>query len=866
MSRQLLFFDDLVGEDDDPEGWFGYESTSIDPGTNLFLGTAAFCVFTIFLLPCIVIWGNRYERKRMWRQQEYLENQAKNVTLEAAQADVEMLEIPGSVTSSASRPSKPLRRRGQRSDASGVNGRKGRSEGGSLLSNKTNTSSFIHGLGGHEIHGYGLQSTVSRFMDRLVIPPYQDDEDQSLLSQAYDVSSFDTASVFRHTQSNVSGVSYGPNFLDGRVSKRRKGKNAINRKRKIRKQVEQEKMLYPVSKQQISSREKWSDTKSDFGGIIGTSSGLHVEDDRSLAARSEMGMSVQHHRRNAHSRNLQERVRSRSPDRSVMSKMVDDITPNDAADANDPGQAQYEIDDELQICCGKNALWRPATLVRAFDGLVEIAEPDNEAKRIVRLCIPYTLGEVSEAIFEVIGMGIIGRVIGTESLSAYVVVEMLVGTSGEFIDGIIDSQSTVASHAIGAGNNYLAGQYVQISAILYTMALMPCAILWWFATYPVMLWLGFPESIALIAQKYARISMLCDLVEGLSDCYHSILEITDHEVFSALLDVVEGLIELMIFGAILMYRELTLIDMVWIQVFLDTFFMIFTVIISLKKGWMRPYWNGIFKNFALKNTAAVRNLLNTAGPLSFGNLVAYAEWEILTLFASHMGVPETVSWAILGTVWECFEAATEGIGDAGEVRVAYHLGKGNPEMAKISAYKSLLIGTVFDLLITSIFLVMGEDMPIWFTKDPTIQQMIADLIPLIALGNVTMSFGMFCWALIGAQNRYRLATLINLVCSWGITMPLAALFTYKFNWNLKGLTAAIVIGYAVAGMIMSYVILRSDWKRLSQIIVEINKITGEVDSSDSDSNEEDSVSSKSSSDSDDSDDTESVEKHFNKRR
>merc|ERR1712125_263418 len=121
-------------------------------------------------------------------------------------------------------------------------------------------------------------------------------------------------------------------------------------------------------------------------------------------------------------------------------------------------------------------------------------------------------------------------------------------------------------------------------------------------------------------------------------------------------------------------------------------------------------------------------------------------------------------------------------------------------------------------------------------------------------------------ALIGAQNGYRLATSINLVCSWGITMPLAALFTYVFNWNLKGLTAAIIIGYALAGMIMSYIILRSDWKRLSDINVEINKITGEVESSDSDSNESDSSDSDSSSSSDDSDDTESVDDHYNKRR
>jgi hypothetical protein len=47
----------------------------------------------------------------------------------------------------------------------------------------------------------------------------------------------------------------------------------------------------------------------------------------------------------------------------------------------------------------------------------------------------------------------------------------------------------------------------------------------------------------------------------------------------------------------------------------------------------------------------------------------------------------------------------------------------------------------------------------------TIQDLLVEMFPLVALGNVTMSMGMVCWAVVGAQGRYRLSTSIAITCS-----------------------------------------------------------------------------------------------------
>lgn len=79
----------------------------------------------------------------------------------------------------------------------------------------------------------------------------------------------------------------------------------------------------------------------------------------------------------------------------------------------------------------------------------------------------------------------------------------------------------------------------------------------------------------------------------------------------------------------------------------------------------------------------------------------------------------------------------------------------------------VFIGTIFGAFWTFVFYVLGEDkMPKWFTHDETLQNMMLNLVPLACLSNLTMAIGMVCWSLIGAQGRYRLATLITFLSGW----------------------------------------------------------------------------------------------------
>jgi len=569
-----------------------------------------------------------------------------------------------------------------------------------------------------------------------------------------------------------------------------------------------------------------------------------------------------------------------TPDRSCLSRIIDDISPNDAADANDPGItppvvkrrfSSSSLDDDLKegnitICCGRNALWRPRTLLKALNNLIWLSEYDHEMYRILKLTGPYCFGEMFEAIMEVVFASIIGHLIGIDAITVYVVVDVFLGTTGEFLGGVIDAEASLLSHAIGAGNNYLAGQYVQLSAFLYTILMIPCVVFWYFTVEALMIWLGFSPAIAVYAQHYANFAVYIDLIEGWGECIHSVLDVTDREQFGTVLDFIQGIVELcMALGILYLKEDPTLIDLAIMDLVLESIFTIFTIFYAgFYKPWLRPYMEGMTKNIALKNKDALSTIIRTALPLSIGSLLSYGEWEVITIFASYMGPAEVATWSLMGTVWDAFESATAGISDAAEVRVAYHLGKGNPETARISAYKSIYISVIISILITSIFLMIGQDLPLIFTNDPTLIQMINSLIPYIGLGNISLTYGMVCWSLIGGQGRYQIATLVQFLASWCVTMPLAAITTYVLKFNLEGITASLIIGYQIAGLAMTFLISRSDWTKISAKIQDINAVTGEVDSSDSENDDDSSKSSVISSSSDDSS-SDSSSVHFKRK-
>jgi Na+-driven multidrug efflux pump len=449
----------------------------------------------------------------------------------------------------------------------------------------------------------------------------------------------------------------------------------------------------------------------------------------------------------------------------------------------------------------------------------KVAKFDQEMKRISKLSTSFIFSAISRNVSELVILAIISHSLGTDDMIAYAMVGLITGVTSTFLGGWIEAISSLGSMSYGARNYKLTGQYLQVSFIAYTLCEIPVALIWSQCMGKIILLLGFEESVAFIGQNYVWVGLLINIMSNLNKGAIEFLSLVEKEAFANVAYCISCFFGVGLVAPIAIVADASLEEVGLALFFNQALLFALNILISSKMGWLKEFDDGLFSGLSYESLPVVNVVFHVAVPLAFGNLLISAEWEILTILAAILGPAEAATWAVLGYIWDLFESTTEALGDAVELRVAYHLGKGQPDMAKISGYKSMFLAAIVTGSASVILMSLINVLPPLLTYDATIQVMLIELFPLVALGNVAMSMGMVCWAIVGAQGRYRLSTVIATSCAFFITIPIA-IVTTTMRVDLQGLTFAVVAGYTVTATLLSLVVLMSDWKFLSEKIIE----------------------------------------------
>jgi MATE family multidrug resistance protein len=456
--------------------------------------------------------------------------------------------------------------------------------------------------------------------------------------------------------------------------------------------------------------------------------------------------------------------------------------------------------------------------------LRSIVSFDKETKKILRIALPFTIQGLASTSLSNVCLAMVGRHVGTKAVAAYALVQILVGLTDGVIQGPIWACTTLCSHAVGAGNYFLAGQYIQLAMLTYLLLNIPAVYFWWTYMAEVISFLEWgDEETAQMSEDFIKVYIWSYVLGGISTCVWQLLEVADHAAEGSVMSVAWGVVNVIVISTLVNVKEqATLTDVGLCYIGTALFFIGITFALAEFKGWLRPFKGGLFRSVSLTNWTAIKLMVTQAIPLAFGSLLSNAEWAILTFMASALGPAEVAAWAILGSIWEVFYSATSGIGSAAALRVGLHFGANRPSMAKLSGYKALLMSMLVASIVSIVYFSLQDRIPEWFTVDPTLQAMLRELVPFVGVANLSMQFGMTSWSLIGAQGRYKLATWVSFISSWGVCMPMAAVFVFVFRIDLQGLTSAVAVGYVSTGAALSYVLLSTDWKKVAREIQESN--------------------------------------------
>lgn len=335
----------------------------------------------------------------------------------------------------------------------------------------------------------------------------------------------------------------------------------------------------------------------------------------------------------------------------------DEVSIRDAVDAS-----ELVYDDALDLMKGIDSPAGPwySRLITCYDKLLVIAEWDYETRRIVKLGGPFVLQALLVGISETVRVALISRFIGTAALSAYIVVTLAVGTTNVFIKGLQYACTPLCSQAIGAGNKRLAGQYIQIATILFTICYIPLFIMWTFSIGGIFSWLGFDDAVRKIGEQFARLFLTASFFQGISQSLHALLDVIGRQNYSTAVILCREIVSTLATLAAALQpgaSNLQLVGLLFIA--LEVLALVLNVFIILRLGWFELYLDGLIGSVAIfvrcrgdanfvhcsaaifvlkadfvpQNTKATKLLLKTSVPLSLGGLIAFGEWEILTIFA-----------------------------------------------------------------------------------------------------------------------------------------------------------------------------------------------------------------------------------------
>lgn len=519
-----------------------------------------------------------------------------------------------------------------------------------------------------------------------------------------------------------------------------------------------------------------------------------------------------------------QRSRSRrsfaNSDASLMPPMQpDQVSPEDAADAHDPGRSLPSAPD----IDGEQLLTESARRVfTSLGGLLDLANPDVETKRIFRRAIPPTIAAVVDPLYRLILAGLICHTMTTDSMVAFVLVSLLLRLTTEELSGAMaDAEWTMINTALSQGGQAgfsIAGLYVQLSMIMQLLVGVPVMLMWVFVMEDIVYWLLSSRSIASLALDYTQVVVVDYLVQGVSRAFMLVFHLTDQTGLESTVDILTSMLKLATIAVVITTTaEPSLVTVGWIQVIFGIAQVLAKVLYVVVKGWVQPFRGGLLSSLSLTDKESVVCFVSFTIPLLIGSLVELREWELLTFFVRRLGGAEVATWALMGIVWEIFEATSEGIGEAAAVRVSYYLAENIPFQAQTLASKVIFWTLVEAVVCTSVFLMVGPNITVALTTDPTLQHLFSSLVGMTGFANLTMAFAQVYWSLVGSQGRFILASSTVLACRWLCAMPLAFLCIFAFEFDLQAVAASISVGYISAAVVLASCIVRSDWKQLAHL-------------------------------------------------
>ena len=286
-----------------------------------------------------------------------------------------------------------------------------------------------------------------------------------------------------------------------------------------------------------------------------------------------------------------------------------------------------------------------------------------------------------------------------------------------------------------------------------------------------------------IGSGYLRVAGWSYLITGISQCYMTMMKVTDHVSPSAWISSCAVVLNIAL-NAVFIFGLLGAPAMQAAGAALATTVsrvieLALCLLVSSGAGYIRPSLRGLFTGTRQLTADFIRQCL----PLLGGGLLWGVGFTSYTAIMGHMGLDAAAANSVAAVVRDLICCACNGIGSAAGIMVGNELGAGYLERGKACGIRLMKLSYVLGIVSTAVVLAVT----------PLIVRMV--ILTETAHGYLT---GMMCIMAVYMIGRCVNTVTINgvldgggdtlfdmyslAVCMWGIAIPLALLGAFVFHW------------------------------------------------------------------------------------
>lgn len=214
----------------------------------------------------------------------------------------------------------------------------------------------------------------------------------------------------------------------------------------------------------------------------------------------------------------------------------------------------------------------------------------------------------------------------------------------------------------------------------------------------------------------------------------------------------------------------------------------------LLADWAKPSWRRISK------------LLKLGLPIGASMFVEVSMFAIIALFLAPLGPVVVAGHQVVLNIVSVAFMVPLSLGMALTLRVSFLMGANTPDLARLLARSTLLLGLGIALLYMPMLLMARELLAALYTTDPAVQAIATRLLLFGAIFQLADILQVTAISALRGYRDTRIPLFIMLLSFWGICLPLGYTLTFT-DWLVPALGAegfwiALTAGLTCAGVLL----------------------------------------------------------------